>query len=124
MKPRVFRDLTPAQVAAVDPRAFWIRATPRSYGCWEWFGPRGGDTYAYGRLRVNGRITGAHRVAWVMANDKPVSWPHEVLHHCDNGRCVNPAHLYLGIQANNVADRVRRNRGGVGSFIPVGDIAA
>ena len=116
--------LTPEAVASIDPRRFWIFARPRPGGCWEWFGRGGGNSYPFGRLRVGGRVTGAHRVAWVMANGRAIVWPHEICHHCDNPRCVNPRHLYLGTQLTNVADRVRRMRGGIGSFINVEDDAA
>jgi hypothetical protein len=71
--------------------------------CWPWIGQRDPDGY--------GRLTGelAHRRVWTSVHgDIPDGFC--VLHHCDNPPCVNPAHLYLGTQADNMADRVRRGR--------------
>jgi hypothetical protein len=52
---------------------------------------------------------GAHRASWIVTHGEipPGRW---VLHHCDNPPCINPAHLYLGGPADNVRDRVARNR--------------
>lgn len=51
----------------------------------------------------------AHRVSWEIHNgDVPAEI--NVLHHCDNSGCVNPAHLYVGTQKQNVHDMFSRNR--------------
>jgi hypothetical protein len=51
----------------------------------------------------------AHRVAYQLANGAIPAGKH-VLHMCDNPICCNPAHLYLGTNADNVRDRVERSR--------------
>lgn len=80
--------------------------------CWPWLRAISQD--GYGRFVVSldpQRVVGAHRVAFELTAG---AIPHgmNVLHHCDNPRCVNPAHLYAGTQAQNVADMMRRGRWG------------
>ena len=74
--------------------------------CWEYSGSlyRNG----YGRFSVGLKGVLAHRVAFYIANGFITS--QLVLHKCDNRACVNPAHLYLGSQKDNMQDAVSRNR--------------
>ena len=79
--------------------------------CWEWTGSR--DQTGYGLLKAEGnrlRTVRAHRVAWeVTFGSIPEGlW---VLHHCDNPPCCNPAHLFLGTNDDNQADRIAKGRG-------------
>lgn len=78
--------------------------------CWPWTAsvdPKGYGQFAYADgTRRSGR---AHRVAWILANG-PISAGMSVCHSCDNPPCCNPAHLWLGTNADNVADRVRKGR--------------
>jgi len=91
-----------------DPRLTLIAGTVASpRGCWEWTGRVGSN--GYGTV-CGGRIEqSAHRLAWIMWRGTIPQglW---VLHCCDNRRCVNPSHLYVGTRKDNVQDAVVRMR--------------
>jgi len=61
-------------------------------------------------LTVNGRVEKAHRVAWRLTHVEPLADEIHVLHKCDVPECVNPDHLFLGTQPEDVADMVRKDR--------------
>lgn len=76
-------------------------------GCWNWTAYR--SRKGRGMFKLGGRMRWAHRVAyerWV----GPIPDGQVVRHRCDNPGCVNPQHLELGTQADNVRDRVERGR--------------
>src|SRR3990167_4877634 len=75
--------------------------------CWNWIGSR--NKYGYGTFWDNGSKL-AHRMAWIIARGK-IQKDFCVLHHCDNPRCVKIRHLFIGTNADNVADREFKNRG-------------
>lgn len=77
--------------------------------CWLWIGSR--TKKGYGSYYAgNRRVEHAHRVAYKLAYGDYDPNLH-VLHRCDNPPCVNPKHLFLGTNYDNVMDRVRKNRG-------------
>lgn len=66
------------------------------------------DAIGYGRFPAFGENK-AHRVSWVLHNG-PIPEGMKVLHKCDVRNCVNPSHLFLGTQADNVMDMCAKNR--------------
>jgi hypothetical protein len=89
-------------------------AVDQGTGCWLWQGLV--NKSGYGKLKCTplGEHL-AHRVAFrILVGDIPESMC--VLHKCDTPKCVNPEHLFLGTQADNVADMVQKGRARVPMF--------
>ena len=85
---------------------FWSKVK-RGRHCWGWVGPVSDN--GYGRFRYSGRHWGAHRLAWIFSVGEIPSGMH-VLHKCDNRKCANPSHLWLGTHQDNIDDRERKQR--------------
>ena len=76
--------------------------------CWVWIGALHSQAKMYGNFRI-GKPQKAHRASWLLFNgDIPNSF--HVLHKCDNPWCVNPKHLFLGTNADNIKDKVKKGR--------------
>ncbi len=88
-------------------------------GCWLWTGTLNAD--GYGRLNVERVIHPTHRLAWREFNgsigDK------NVLHKCDVRACINPNHLFLGTQRDNVDDMLAKGRNRRGSALPASKLS-
>ena len=99
-----------------DINRFWEKVNRKSLDeCWDWQASL--FTGGYGKFCLTDwqdhnirRDYAAHRVSWVICKG-PIPDDKLVLHKCDNRKCVNPRHLYLGNQSDNVSDRVYRNPG-------------
>lgn len=76
-------------------------------GCWEWRGTK--DKNGYGKVILGGKPKRTHRLMWQLTVGPIVNglW---VLHRCDNPRCCNPDHLFLGTHADNQADCKAKGR--------------
>ena len=86
---------------------FWTKVH-KSSGCWEWQGKR--DRWGYGRINARGNKTiKAHRLSYVI-HRSPIPQGLNVLHTCDNPRCVRPDHLWLGTIADNNRDMAQKGR--------------
>lgn len=93
---------------------FWEKVDKRGPDdCWEWQAALTED--GYGNFKVGSMIDGtldaikAHRVAYTLQYG-PIEDGLHCLHKCDNSKCVNPSHLYLGTHQDNMDDRKQRNR--------------
>lgn len=77
-------------------------------GCWEWqasfIGESGYGQFFYGSIGGKERSGKAHKAAWVLLKGL-VPEGMNVLHRCNNRKCCNPAHLYLGTHMDNMKDR-------------------
>lgn len=100
------------RLTATSP-AEWLaaRRVPGAGGCLLWTGCL--NRYGYGQISVGGKKTLAHRLAWLTENG-PVPAGLHVLHRCDVPACINPAHLFLGTNADNMADKVAKGRSSSG----------
>ncbi len=95
---------------------FWSKVKMQPSGCWEWQPSTSGHSYGHMRLG-NRHSVAAHRIAYKIyyLQDPAESL---VLHICDNTICVNPLHLFLGTQQENVDDMRRKKRHAHGHKVP------
>ena len=90
---------------------FWPKVEKSDF-CWNWRAARiASGQYGAIKVKMPGgwRHELAHRVSWHLVNG-PIPEGVFVLHHCDNKLCVNPKHLFLGTQKDNIHDMLRKGR--------------
>ncbi len=92
-----------------DETRFWKYVDKKSKNeCWNWTGTC--DQNGYGQFwPYHQKAIGTHRFSWLLHyGDIPDQlW---VLHTCDNRKCINPQHLWLGTRQDNMKDMVIKNR--------------
>ena len=105
---------TPFPLPAKDINRFWskVDSSAGPDACWPWTGRTHYSGYGDLAFRVNGRreVHKAHRIAYTLAAGQSVQGDQSVCHRCDNPRCCNPAHLWVGTHADNMHDRDRKGR--------------
>jgi hypothetical protein len=79
--------------------------------CWEW--QAAVNNIGYGFIRDKTKMRTAHRVSYEQ-HIGPIPSGKNVCHTCDNPKCVNPDHLWVGTVKDNMQDKVRKGRNGTG----------
>lgn len=104
--------------ATLEEIVEFYRSAPNERGCIEWTGPTFGN--GYGAIHRFGGRSGptfqAHRVAYELVHG-PIAEGLVLRHKCDNRPCINPDHLEVGTQADNVRDKVERGRAQRGTAV-------
>jgi hypothetical protein len=92
---------------------YHIHKQPDS-GCWYWLGSK--DKKGYGLIPMKGRSERAHRYSYrVFKGIIPSGY--QILHQCDNPSCVNPSHLDVGTNTDNMVDKFSKNRQAKGKLL-------
>jgi len=90
------------------PKRVWAKIDVREQDeCWPWKGSKRRE--GHGQLWVAGTTVAATRLLWVSIHG-PVPRDRVVMHKCDNPPCMNPKHLQLGTNHDNVLDAQRKGR--------------
>lgn len=103
------------EIKESDLNRFWskVAITANDSICWNWEGTSRGAKKPYGRMifMKNGKpnLYSTHRVSYKINYGIDPKELH-VLHTCDNPKCVNPKHLFLGTNEDNVRDKVSKGR--------------
>ncbi len=103
-----FMAMTTAKYCSTLCRIF-SRITKCETGCWEWqaYCEPGG----YGRTKISNTVTElVHRVVYKQINNVELDVKTLVCHKCDNRKCVNPDHLFLGSHKDNAQDCINKKR--------------
>lgn len=85
---------------------FWAKIH-KTDSCWLWTAGKKID--GYGKFKIHGQCVLAHRVSYAIHYG---SFPKSnlILHSCDNPSCVNPAHLRIGTQSDNISEAWSKGR--------------
>jgi hypothetical protein len=86
---------------------FEARVVRTEAACWKWVGSV--NQSGRGQLKINGAFLTASHVSYNLYNGSVPTGLY-VLHKCDNPNCVNPEHLFLGSQSDNMQDMVSKGR--------------
>jgi hypothetical protein len=77
------------------------------YGCWEW---QKAKSQGYGIMTIGrGVQMSTHRISYELYNGQ-IPEGFFVCHKCDNPRCVNPSHLWVGTNKDNIEDRTKKQK--------------
>jgi hypothetical protein len=77
-------------------------------GCWNWIAACR-DSARYGAMKINGSVVDSHRISYAVYNGD-IEDGICVCHKCDNMKCINPNHLFLGTKDDNNKDMFKKGR--------------
>ena len=90
---------------------FWSKVN-KTEGCWEW--NAGCVNGSYGQFRYEGKSILSHRLSYMITHPMTIDLREHpkicVCHTCDNPKCVNPAHLWLGTHTDNMKDMWKKGK--------------
>jgi len=88
---------------------FWSKANILGDDdCWDWL--VGKKKSGYGQFNIGHKNFYAHRIAWEIYTGKKIERKKVICHKCDNPSCVNPKHLFIGTQKDNIEDKHNKGR--------------
>lgn len=93
---------------AIPFKVKFFHYVKKTNNCWLWTGGCFKKT-GYGAAHKGSKTISAHRLSWEIHNGE-IPKSIFVCHSCDNKKCVNPSHLFLGSYLDNIADMVSKGR--------------
>lgn len=108
LKGAIFRKDMMLNFTEKDKDRFWAKVdiSAGADACWPWLAC---TFQGYGRFQHAHRAHAAHRIAYGLTYE-PISKGLNGCHKCDNPICCNPSHIFIGTQADNIADRHSKGR--------------
>lgn len=101
------RDKKPSKTSFDPAERLIMRSKKMPSGCIEWTGQTG--NFGYGQTSYKGKTFNVHRLAWILKYGE-IENGLFVCHKCDNPRCINLEHLFLGTAKDNIHDAISKGR--------------